>query len=87
MTKFDFDGKMEKITLTISKNGEFKFSIEGEKGFFKTEKIPWCKPNLAYHYNSQMIELNENLKSITYYFIKLFFKTNKKYSCTPTWAT
>lgn len=67
------------IDLLLSANiTKIKFSME-----VNAEKNLRCKP-CACSNRSVMNELRTDLKELTFFFIQLFYKTERKYSCTQT---
>lgn len=83
MTKFYSNGKIIKILIRVL-DTKIKIIAKGENGALTEVRVHNGNFSEQCHCKKKMIELKENLKAITYYFIKLFFLTQKKYSCTRT---
>ena len=64
--------------------GSIKVQMEVNIGRLATIVNLQCKDDNKYPEDIQMNKLNTNFKTITNYLIQLFYKTDKKYSCTQT---
>lgn len=96
LTNFDTNAIINDIIFQIKK-GKVKFFMEVNADNIEKIFYPHCKQNTAWCESKGMTEtestkgtiegleeVNASLREITYYFIQLFYKTNKRYSCTQT---
>lgn len=84
LTRFAIYGIIKLLNGVSEKYGNVKFEMEVYADKQTDCSFSHCKSKVACTQKKEMEKLNFSLRDITNSFIQLFFKTEKKYSCTQT---